>query len=935
MKYPLSRIAPRTLPTVGALAAGLCCANLQAQEPGTPQQLQRVEITGSNIKRLASETASPVQVISREDIRQTGASTVRQVLDTLTGSYGNELRDDGGSTGFAAGASGVSMRGLGKGATLVLLNGRRVAAFGLADGAQEMFVNVDSIPADAIERIETLKDGASAIYGSDAMAGVINIITRRGYQGLGLSASKTFNTDPSAGGQHTLSLVGGWGDLDKDRFNVFSNVELYKRQGFTVADVKGDYPAWHKAYVANAFGDPSVYAFPGNYVRSGKSGTEFAAVPGCKTLNSQGLCVADINGLNPVSDPAERLNLFSAARLKLSDTLEGFAELSYSKTKTEYRSLPFTIAAGQPWRWYDGYNKKTQLVNPPEWRLGDAAYPAQFNGRPNDGSPVGINYRFLDDSAMWGAPSEADQYRVLTGLKGVYRDMDWEVALGRVGAKADKYSPWAHRDLVSAVQSGEYKLGGPNSPELLERLFPRNGTSGRNHQNFIDAKLSGELMELAGGPLSFALGAEHRQEAVSIRSSDNVMRAEIIGRGALLVDGKRNLDAAFLELNAPVLKRLELNGALRLDKATGFKAHVSPKLGLRYEVSPQLLLRGTVAGGFRAPNIPETLGEVGVTGFFNRMVDPRRCETATDISNVLKTGTAQDVSDAATAFNSGCLAGMPAMISANPQLKPETSRSLTLGFVFEPSRALSLAMDYYRIERRDEIGFRDVSYVLGREGKPGYEGAISRGEISAQDQRLAARANQLQPGANFAWGAGQVSSLLLSYENLGKTLSSGIDLDVKGRVGNPEFGSLTLGLATTYALSYRPWDMEAGRWRPNQVGLRNKPRLKSVLSANWSREAWSAGLRLTISSATKLYGDEVEQKDWSEAACLKRLKPVDVPCFVDSDLRTDVSVAYSGFKNLRLSLNINNLTGADNPVNLRDGYKLRPRTLKLGAEYSF
>lgn len=100
------------------------------------------------------------------------------------------------------------MRGLGKGATLVLLNGRRVAAFGLADGAQEMFVNVDSIPADAIERIETLKDGASAIYGSDAMAGVINIITRRGYQGLGLSASKTFNTDPSAGGQHTLSLVG-------------------------------------------------------------------------------------------------------------------------------------------------------------------------------------------------------------------------------------------------------------------------------------------------------------------------------------------------------------------------------------------------------------------------------------------------------------------------------------------------------------------------------------------------------------------------------------------------------------------------------------------------------------------------------------------------------------------------------------------------------
>ena len=155
-----------------AIASSVACLSAHAQAQSEPVQLQRVEITGSNIKRLAAETASPVQVITRNEVKQTGANTVRQVLDTITATNTGELRDDGSSTSFAAGASGVGMRGLGKGATLVLLNGRRIANFGLADGAKETFVNIDSIPADVIDRVEILKDGASAIYGSDAMAGV-------------------------------------------------------------------------------------------------------------------------------------------------------------------------------------------------------------------------------------------------------------------------------------------------------------------------------------------------------------------------------------------------------------------------------------------------------------------------------------------------------------------------------------------------------------------------------------------------------------------------------------------------------------------------------------------------------------------------------------------------------------------------------------------
>ena len=907
-----------------AIASGLFCSAAFAQSEPASTQLERVEVTGSNIKRLAAETASPVQVYNRDEIRRTGGNTVRQVLDTITSTSSNELRDDGNNSSFASGATGVSMRGLGKGATLVLLNGRRVANYGLADGAKDTFVNVDSIPSDVVERIEILKDGASAIYGSDAMAGVINIITRRNYNGIGASASYVLNEHPGVGDQKTASIVAGYGDLEKDRFNVFANIEAYRREGYTVADVKDSYAEWHKRIVNPAFGDPSVTSFPGNL----RNPTTNARVPvaGCTNIVG-GACVTDLNGLNPVSDPAHRVNVFTAGRFKVNEDIQAFAEVSYSKTTTEYYNLPMTISSGATSRWYDGFNKVAQSVPNPRLAVGNPANPFSV--------PVGIDYRFMDDPSIFGYDNDASQYRALLGVQGTFRGFDWEVAGGRVGAKADKLSRWGSRDLFAAVASGEYKIGGPNSKELLDKYFPVQGSNGKNHQNWVDAKVSGEIMQLPGGPLAFAFGAEHREEAVSIISTDNVLKAQIVGRGSVLIDGDRKLEATFLELNAPVLKGLELNGALRWDKATGFDGRVSPKLGIRYEVLPQLLLRGTVAGGFRAPNIPETLGQVGVTGFFNNTVDPKRCETATQLRNILQTGTAADRSDATAAFNSGCLASVPAMISANPNLKPETSKSFTLGFVFEPIKNASIAVDYFKIERKNEISSRDPSYVLEREGQPGYESMISRGALTAQEQAWVDRAKQLSPGSNVAWSAGQITSLLLQYENFGKTETSGVDIDIKGRVASGSFGTLNLGVAATYALTYKPWDIDANTWRPNQVGLYQNPRLKAVFSAYWNKGDWTTGLRFNYTSKTALNFDETDEAAWGEAACRSRLNPGSLNCFIDEDIRTDFSLSYTGIKNLRLSLNINNLTGDQRPVNLRGGYSIRPRAYKFGASYDF
>jgi iron complex outermembrane receptor protein len=187
-----------------------------AQE-AAQQPMQRVEITGSNIRRAQAETASPVQTLSRADIEKSGKTTVAELMQTLAvDNQGSVPMTFGG--GFASGASGISLRGLGAASTLVLINGRRVAPYGLADDGQKVFADLNVIPSEAIERVEILKDGASAIYGSDAIAGVVNVILRRDFEGTTLRASQGISEERD-GHDTRLAITHGVGKLDTDRYN--------------------------------------------------------------------------------------------------------------------------------------------------------------------------------------------------------------------------------------------------------------------------------------------------------------------------------------------------------------------------------------------------------------------------------------------------------------------------------------------------------------------------------------------------------------------------------------------------------------------------------------------------------------------------------------------------------------------------------------------
>ncbi|MET3138225.1 outer membrane receptor protein involved in Fe transport [Undibacterium sp. GrIS 1.2] len=480
------------------LAAGSIVISGYARGQTATESVQKIEITGSNIKRTESETSSPVQIVSRQEIIQSGANTVREILDNLTSNTG-ALSDKGGSNSFAGGASGVSLRQLGKSSTLVLLNSRRVSNYGFADGAQETFVNIDTIPAAVIDRIEILKDGASAIYGSDAVAGVINIITKKEFKGLQFNAGiQRAGTNNSTDKEKILSITGGLGELNKDGFNIFAHLELFQRDAFTTRSILDKVDPWFAAYVNPNVGVRSTYAYPGNFIKtSGKGITGPAS--GCTPENIEGgLCRFDQWARVEQSPAADRVNLLASGRLNLSNDVTAFSEVQYSKTKTTYNSTPPIMqytGAASTW-----YNAKTGTIA----RYTEPLLPANNPFNPF-GAPVQLRYRYADDVSIFKNVAEASQYRVVAGLEGTTSGWDWNAAIGTMGSKAEmrQRGPKSVNGYLNAINSGEYKFGGTNSADLLLRMFPYVGFNGESTTHFADAKATRELMNLPGGATGY------------------------------------------------------------------------------------------------------------------------------------------------------------------------------------------------------------------------------------------------------------------------------------------------------------------------------------------------------------------------------------------------------------------------------------------------
>jgi iron complex outermembrane recepter protein len=902
------------------------------------KNVQRVVVTGSNIKRVDQETASPVQVLSRQEIEQSGAQTVAQILNNLTSNDRGAISDLGGTNSWASGATGVSLRNLGTGATLVLLNGRRLSSYGFADGLQSNFVNIDSIPSDVIERVEILKDGASAIYGSDAVAGVVNIITRKNFKGIGVKASAQQSLERSfLNRERKASIIGGAGDLEADGYNAFAHLEVYSRGKYTDRQVRPLLPDWfirvnpdRDATSTGSIPGNYVGRYPANYRDPALAGKSInVAAPGCAPENLKGgLCFYDYWQDSLARPPAERVTFLGSGRLKLSGDMTAYGELQLAKTRNNYNTAPpRSNVTGVPLSWYDSISGQMQYFTDPKLPVGHPSNPYDF--------PIGLNYRFADDRDMFKNVGSSEQFRALAGIQGASLGWEWDGAIGHMGSDA-RQRQHLYRDrygYYDAIVSGAYKFGQKNDRALLEQMFPEMGSHGEYRQTFMDFKANRELFMLGGGPLQVATGVDLRHESFEHMSSDNVLAARIVQFSGVKIDGSRNVAAAFAELAAPFTRQLEASFAVRGDKVIGQSGAIVPKLGLRYTVNDQLMVRGTASQGFRAPSLPET-GNGGASWFNNGYTDPKRCAAATELRNILNTGNAADKNLALTAYALGCSVNFPSAVTPNPGLKPEHTNSFTAGLVLQPTRAFSLTVDYYNIKRRDEIAVKGVDQTLANEDR--LAGLVQRDPLTAQDLDIARRAFELS-GKTVAFPTGPIKTIAAQYENYGKSRVSGIDFDARGRWNLGEPGTLNLGLELNHQFEYRQWDSFANTYTENYVGYRGVPRTRAVAKMTWERGALVAGLRANFMSATKLAWGELDSTSSIEG-CAGRGVSKD-ECRIASDTTVDLWTRYAFRPGTTLSANVFNLFDRKDTVKLYPAsllpLPLRTRTLMLTVEHKF
>ena len=787
-----------------ALGGGLLAAvpaGAQQQQASTPQ---RIEITGTSIRRVDAETASPVQVLSSADIEKSGKGSVAELLQSLAVDNQGSVPTTFGS-GFASGASGISLRGLGAASTLVLINGRRAAPYGLADDGQKVFFDLNTIPLEAVDRVEVLKDGASAIYGSDAIAGVVNVILKREYQGTAMKVS--YGESKYHDGEETrVSLTHGFGSLDNDKYNVLFNVELSDKNAIWNRDRAGrgavgridlrdlGFDA-HAALggtgaIVDGLGGSSIIGNVRNpvdllyYSRGNNNGIPNAtngftlAQPNaiCSNLTShpqgdpEGGCLIDsAQQYTQVQPSSQSVNAMLRGTFQVTPDIQAFAEFMYYDSDSTSSTTPSGVSASV------GYPGGP--VNNAGQSLG-AAHP----DNPYFGTAARVRYLAWDVGPRVSNVS-SDFSRFVAGLKGTAFNWDFDTAVlwsqSNVSNTRTGYlqrdvafallNPTAANVAAAAANSAAYaalppgtvwRIGenaGLNSRALYAALSPTIANDAQSETAQIDFRASKELMNLAGGPLAIAVGGEYRHEKVFLEPTSGTERGNIIGLGYSAYNGQRNVVAAFAEVNAPVIKGLEVNGAVRVDHYTDVGNSYTPKVGIKWAPVRQFALRGTFAMGFRAPSSAEN-GEGGLAAF-STAVDPVRCNLG---------------------ITAACSAGQVAIItSPNPDLKPEKSRNITLGLVFEPLPGTNISVDAWQIIRKNEIN-QETSTA-----------AIAAGNV-VRDPAGALPA--------FPGDPGPILAVLTNYVNSNKTTVRGIDLDLRQTFNLGSAGKFTAGLNWTHLL---------------------------------------------------------------------------------------------------------------------------------------
>ena len=939
----------------------------QTSTDATTGPVQRVEITGSNIRRADAEIPSPVQVITADDLKKSGYTSIAQVLQNITAN-GQGTLSQGFPQAFAAGASGISLHGLTTAATLVLIDGHRMAPYPLSDDGQRSFVDVSNIPFDAVERVEILKDGASATYGSDAMAGVVNIILKKTFTGTTVSAEAGTTTQGGGTTEH-LTFSKGWGDYEADGYNAYINLEYRNQNDITYGQRKDDglwagtdltsiggvnktpgvvtplisNPPMLSPYlqVYNPNGPASQQAFTAANTYFYPSATSCAG--GASFANYEAGACGWQNSHDEIQPATQNINILTSLSKKLSDDWRLDAKVSLFDSKAEQ----YAPTAGGMQTYPGSFSPLVAVSSGVAPYLVGTTIPAITVPVGYPGNP--FNYPATVNGVIPGVGPihtglESKAWRAVFDLTGEAFGWDIDSSFGwtKVGTVQKNYNAINVPALNAALNAPngspqQWNVQGGNSQALINSIFPTAQADDVSTLEFVELHASRSLMQLPGGDLGFSTGVEFLHRDMDSPAPGLIADGVVPGNNAY-VSGSQSDASAYVEVAAPVVKSLELDGSLRFDHFNNAGNATTPKVGFKWTPTSAFALRGTAATGFRAPNAAEN-GESGQAYLYNTINDPVLCPGGAPTSggNIAKGSVVSTCSFQPVYLN-----------SSNPALEPEKSVSETLGVILEPIKGWSSTIDAYQVKIKDQI----------IAGSPNLADAVRGSPVAS----ACADGN----GGTYTCtpSAGPIIYIPVQYINANSTQTSGIEFDTRYKWKMGDFGNLTTDLQWTHVMSYilttggEQYQL-AGTHGPYIIGGdTGNPKDRVQATFTWDKGPWQVATTFNWMSSFSLTDPSIGLDDCNAGASVNGwfptagspggTNPPGQYCKVASFLDTDVSFHYNIDKQWTVHGAITNLFNQAPPLDLNTygGGQLpyNPsmhmagaigRFVNLGASYKF
>lgn len=778
-----------------ALALSITAALLTSQSYSAfaEEAIERIEVTGSHIKRTDMEGPSPLTSISAADIANTGVTDLIGLFTKLPMAGQGTFSTQGNSSDNTSnGGSSVSLRGLGADSTLILVNGRRVSVSPFANNIDTAFVDINNIPLAAIKRVDILKDGASATYGSDAVAGVINIVLRDDIEGAEIAA-KFGDTADGGGEEKNISIV--WGNSTEKTSHTFA-LDYFEREEILYGD--RDYSKTSNQEAARP-NDPfatdfrSSSGFPGTIALASDSTNRMPDTFGndvCPAEQIVGnLCRYDYAPMMTSVPATERASFIYMGKYEINDKLRGFAELNGQHSKTTIRG------AGSPSfneLFMAGDNVNHPFADMPTHEF----YQQDLTMR-----------RRMVDIGNREKRVTSDYYRAIIGLQGEIKDWSWEVAYNYIKSTSTERGvngfPNSRRT-QEAIDSGLWNPFEPssNSQESLDFIETTTSRIGKSTSKSFDGKISGSLMEMAHGDLGLAVGFEYREESIADNPDDQFLRGEVFGTEATQANGSRDNTAVFAELAIPVLDNLEVQIAARFEDYSDFGTTTDPKVAFIWQPTESLSLRGSYGTAFRAPSLHQ-IG-LGNTDESPNLVDTVRCAA---VGNINKACEPQEYT---------------AVLSGNDDLGPEESKSYNLGIIYEVAENLDFSIDYYNYDIENVIT-KDTQFKFS-----------TLGNDPSVVERLP---------STIAGDPGEVVRIFDQFENIGNVTTSGLDIEANYGL-ETDMGDFRFSYVVNYVLSYEDARPNAdGSMRiDTREGDFEQPEVRWTFNTVWMQGDWNASM---------------------------------------------------------------------------------------------